>query len=185
MGVALPVVALAGTVIGTAISAYGSYASGMATANAAKYQAAVAANNATVAKQNADYATEAGESKAQTQEMTTRALVGSQVAAQASSGLDVNSGSAVKVRSSAAALGTLSALNIRSNAAREAYGFTQQSQDYSGQSALDSSKASSATTAGAMGAVGSLVGGGSKTYDMVSNFQRTGAFMQNPPDIVR
>lgn len=185
MGIALPVAALAATVIGTGISAYGAVVGGMEQQQTANFQAQVAKNNATIAAQNATYATEAGESKAQQQEMSTRALIGSEVAAQGSSGLDVNSGSAAKVRSSAAALGTLSTMNIRNNALREAYGFTQQSQNFGSESELDTTKGKDAMTAGIVGGIGSLVGGGAKAYDMVSNFQRTGAFNPNPPDIGR
>lgn len=185
MGVAIPVVALASTIIGAGISAYGSVVGGIEARQTANFQAQVAKNNATIAAQNATYATEAGESKAQQQEMSTRALIGNEVAAQGSSGLDVNGGSAVKVRSSAAALGTLSELNIRNNALREAYGFTQQSQNFESEGELDTAKGKNAMTAGIVGGVGALVGGAAKTYDMVSNFQRTGAFNPNPPDIVR
>lgn len=185
MGVALPIIAIGATVVGTAISAYGAYSAGVTGKAVANYQAAVANNNATIAKQNADYATEAGNAKAQQQELTTRALIGSEISGQASSGLDVNSGSAVDVRRSAAALGTLSELNIRNNAAREAYGFTSQGSNYTAEAGLDTAKGSAALTSGELSAAGTLIGGAAKTYDMVSNFQRTGAFMPNPPDIVR
>ncbi len=185
MGVALPVVAIASTVIGTAISAYGAYESGVQGKALAGYQAQVANNNATIAKQNADYATEAGNSKAQIQDLQTRALIASETAAQGSSGLDVNSGSAVDVRRGSAAMGTLSELNIRNDAAREAYGFQQQGVNYTAEGQLDQYKGANAMRAGEISAIGSIVGGAAKTYDMVSNFQRTGAFMQNPPDVVR
>lgn len=185
MGVALPIIAIGATVIGAAVSAYGMVSSGITNQRVAEYQAQVANNNAIIAKQNAEYATAAGNAKAQQQEMATRAAIGNQMAAQASSGLDVNSGSAVDVRSSTAALGTISELNIRNNAAREAYGFTQQGQDFTAEAGLDKAKGSAALTTGIVGGVGTLISGAGKTYDMVSNMQRTGALMSNPPDIVR
>lgn len=200
MGVALPVIAIASTVIGTAVSAYGAIETGMQNQQLANYRAQVASNNSIIANQNATYATDAGNAKAQQQEMATRQLLGQQEAAQASSGLDVNSGSAVDVRKSTAALGTISAINIRDNAAREAYGFKQQGQDYTAESQLDKYQGKNAMTAGVLNAVGSLVGGAGKLFGEVSSFNQTGAgpfggggggdaparvAIPNPPSVVR
>lgn len=190
MGVALPIVAIAATVIGTAVSAYGSYEAGQATKAEAGYQAGVANNNATIASQNATYATEAGNSKAQLEEIKTNQLIGSQEAASGSSGLDVNTGSPVALRSSAAALGTLSELNIRNNAARENLGFLQQASNYQADATLAQYKGTAASTAGDLAAAGTIIGGAGKLSGQLSSFSNNGAFsggvpMNNPPDIMR
>lgn len=54
-------------------------------------------------------------------------------AAEAAGNVDVNSGSAVDVQSSAAALGELNAITIRGNAAKEAYGYETQSTSFENQ----------------------------------------------------
>ena len=67
MGVATPVImgaALAAQAVGGAVSAYGTYKAGEANAAAANYQAQVAQNNAVIARDNARYASETGESEA-------------------------------------------------------------------------------------------------------------------------
>lgn len=155
----IPIVAVAATVISTGVSVYGAEQSAHAQSQAANYQAAVARNNQITANSEADYATSAGESQQQSQAMATRALIGNEKAAQASSGLDVNSGSSVDVRSSAAALGTLSGLNIKSNAALKAAEYRAQAGSFGAQSALDTMTATNAGVAGNISAVGAGIGG--------------------------
>lgn len=101
----------------------GSVAEGFAGGRAADFQAQIARNNAQVAKANAHAATQAGEVSAFNSMLRTRAQVGQTKAAQAASGIDVNSGSALQVQQSERVLGMLDALTIRSNAARAAYGY--------------------------------------------------------------
>jgi len=59
-----------------------------------------------------------------------RGMIGSQRAGQAAQNTDVSFGSTVDVQADTAYLGEQDALNIRTNAAREAWGFKVQSQDY-------------------------------------------------------
>lgn len=146
--------------IGSAvIGGIGAISQGQAASASANYNAQVAANNAKIAQQNATWAAQQGETQAATQEAKTRATVGAEKAAQAASGIDVNSGSAVDVRSSAAALGELNALTVRSNAARQAYGYQTQAASDTGQAALDKSQASSASEAGFLNAGTTVLGG--------------------------
>ncbi len=56
------------------------------------------------------------------QRQRTRKLIGSQRAALAAQGIDIESGSAFEIQSETAALGALDASTIRNNAAREALG---------------------------------------------------------------
>lgn len=157
MGIA--VAGLIATGLSTAMGAVGAISSAEAQSQAASYQAQIARNNAQLATENAHWATESGETQAAQQQMKTRAEVGSIEAAQAANGLDVNSGSAVDVRSSANSLGNLDALTIRSNAARQAYGYQVQNTNDIAEAQLDEAQAQSAMTAGTIGAFGSLLGG--------------------------
>jgi hypothetical protein len=93
------------------------------TANIHKYQAAIAKVNKEIARQNAAYARDVGEVEAQISGMKTKAEVGEMAAAQGASGLDVNKGSAVKVRESMIELGYYNQALIRSSAAKKAYGY--------------------------------------------------------------
>jgi hypothetical protein len=92
-------------------------------ANINKYQAAVAELNKDISKQNAAYARDVGEVEAQLTGMKHRAELGEMIAAQGASGLDVNVGSAVKVRESMIDLGYYDQLQHRATAAKKAYGY--------------------------------------------------------------
>lgn len=146
-------------VVGAAVSAYGQYESGQAQKASANYNSEVAANNASIAEQTANRAAQAGEAQAEATSQKTRATVGAITANQAAGNIDVNSGSALDVQSSAKELGELDALTVRSNAAKTAYGYQTQSTSDTGQSQLDAFQAANAGTAGEIGAGASILGG--------------------------
>lgn len=154
MGAALPFV----TAAATGLQAFGQIQQGKAAANAANYNSEIAGNNATIARQNATFAGEEGEEKAAQEEQQTRGRVGALVANEGAAGLDVNSGSDVNVRASASETGMLDALNIRSNAARQAYGYQTQASSYDAQAKLDKQQAKQDKTAGYIGAFTSVLG---------------------------
>lgn len=161
MGVALAPLALAAGVAGTAVSAYGQYQSGQAGARAASYQAAVAANNAEIARRNAVMEIQSGETAAVNRGLATRSKVASEKAAQGAAGIDVNTGSAAAVRAGTAEIGMLDALTLRSDAAKRAYSQEVGAQSFEEQSHLDTMKADQMETAGAIGAAGTLLSGAS------------------------
>jgi len=144
-----------------ALSAVSSIAGSQAQKQQAKYQAQVAKNNQRVALMNAGYANRAGAQKEQSEAWKVRGMIGQQMAGQAASGLDVNSGSPAQVRDSTAALGNISFGNIRDNTAREEYGYRAQATQFGNEAAL--AKASAPTTfstiLGAATAAGSKLGG--------------------------
>lgn len=144
--------------LGGVTGAIGAIQQGQAASEAAKYNASVAASNADMAKRNAQMAGEAGAQQAAMQEQKTRAQVGEIKANQAASGVDVNSGSALDVRSSAAELGELDALTVRTNAAKEAYGYQTQAVSDKAQAGLDRFEAENDETAGELGAASTLLG---------------------------
>lgn len=141
------------------VGAFGAIQQGQASSAAAKANAQIQQNNATIARQNAVFATQEGEANAAVKEGQTRAQVGAIKAAQAENGIDVNTGSALDVRSSASQLGELSAINIRANAARQAYGLQTEAQSYDSQANLDKSQAKNDSTAGYVKAGATLLGG--------------------------
>lgn len=169
----LGIASLALGAVGTGISAIGAMQSASATAAASRYQAQVAANNATIAQQYATSATEAGEAKAEATSLENRQKLGQIGAAQAASGLDVDTGSPVDVRSTQRAIGQLNVENVLQQGQQTAYGYRVQGTNYQAQSGLLQSEAGQAETAGTLNVAGSLVSGasnlGSKYLWMQSN----------------
>lgn len=161
MGAALPFI----TAASMALSAIGSIQQGKQQAAAAKYNAQVQENNATIAKQNATFVAQEGAANTEREQMKTRATVGAIKAAQSANGVDVNTGSAVDVQSSAAELGELNAITVRSNAVRQAYGFQTQAASDQAQAALDRQQAKYDTRAGYMKAASTLIGQGTQGYN--------------------
>jgi len=146
------------TVAAIGAQALGSIAQGKQQAASAKYNAAIQENNATIARQNATFAGQEGAANAAIEQQKTRATVGAIKTAQAANNIDVNTGSAVDVRSSASELGELNAINIRSNAARSAYGYQTQASSDEAQAQLDRQEAKYDTKAGYIKAGTTLLG---------------------------
>lgn len=169
-------IATAASAVGGVVGAVGAYQQSQAASNAAKYNAQVSTQNATLAQRNASISAQSGEAQVGMQQQKTRATLGAIKANQAASGLDVNSGSAVDVRSSASELGELDALTVRSNAMREAFGYRTQSTNYKAQSTLDQYQAENADTAGIIGAGSTFLGGVSSAASNYAKYQMAGGF---------
>jgi hypothetical protein len=117
---------LAMAAVGTASSAIGQAQQGAASAGMANYQAQVARNNQMVAEWNAQRALQQGQVDEQNQRFKTAAVLGSQRAALASQGGDVNSGSPLDIQADTARAGEYDAQTIGNNAALKAYGYRVQ-----------------------------------------------------------
>ncbi len=164
MGISLGALGLVSTIAGAAgagVSAFGKYEEGQATKEAMAYRATVAANNAAIASRDARLDIQAGEVAATNKGLQTRAKVGSQLATQGASGVDVNSGSAPTVRAATAEYGMLDALTIRSNSEKQAYAKEVEATSDTAQSQLDTMAGEEAGKAGALGAAGTLLSGAS------------------------
>ena len=79
--------------------------------------------NRSVSEFKAESAIKRGQEKEARSRQETKALVGSQRAILAASGIRVDTGSAADVQAEAKATGEVDAMNIRINALREAYGY--------------------------------------------------------------
>lgn len=141
------------------IGAIGSIQQSQAQAASAGYNSKISAQNAGIATQNAAFAGAQGEEDVGIQGAKNAATEGTILANQGASGVDVNSGSAVAVRQSAAKVGMLNELNIRSQAAQKAYGFQTQAVSDTAQANLDAAQSSADKTAGYIGAGTSVLGG--------------------------
>lgn len=151
---------LAATVIGGGVQAYSSAQQG-------KYQSQVAKNNALIAERNAAKEIERGNYMAEQQGRRTAALISSQRAAGASSGIDINSGSSLDIQNDAYRLGREDALSIRSNAQDAAYNNIVQASNFR-------SSGDAAGAAGNLGIFTSLLGTASTVGSQWSSFKTSG-----------
>lgn len=121
--------------IGTGLSAFGKYTEG-------DLQDQMYARNADIAEYQADDAIARGELDAKRMRRRTKQVIGSSRVSMAAQGVDVNQGSAVDTQADAAYLGELDALTIKSNAAKEAWGYKTQAEDlrYKGRLAMHKGK---------------------------------------------
>lgn len=159
---------------GTVLQAGGAYEAGNAQSQMYGYQAQVAANNATIERSNAAQTLAAGNVQESDQKLKTGEIVGSQRAAQASNGLDVNFGSNVDVRNSTQSVGDLDAAMIHYNAARTAYGQKLTANNFQDQAELDTQAAKNSKQAGALKALTTLIGGASSTASKYNQFKLAG-----------
>lgn len=131
-----------------AATATSAVANGYATSAADKANAKIAEQNSGIATQNAAFAAQEGESNAGQQSIQNRAASSQIKANQGAGGVDVNTGSNANVQASEAEIGQLNTMTIRSNAARQAYGYQTQAVGFEGQAAADRSAGKNAITSG-------------------------------------
>lgn len=146
------------TAVSTGMSVLGSIQQGQAANASAQYNARVQENNAEIARRNALFASQEGAANVEKKQLETRANIGAIKSAQAASGVDIGGPSAVDVRSSASELGQLSAINIRSNAVRRAYGYETEAVGNEAQAELDRAEGKNAKTASYVNAAGTFLG---------------------------
>lgn len=159
MAAPIAMVGIASTLIGAMTSAAGAQYQGQAQSNMYTYQAGLADMNAKIAKQNAEYAGKVGEVEAQQSGEKTAAQIATTKAIQGASGLDVDRGSPVDIRTSEREIGQENEGIIRANAARKAYGFEVDAANQEAQSNMYKTSASTASTTGKIGFMGSILGG--------------------------
>ncbi len=150
------------------------------------YQAQVARQNQELANRQAADALQRGQVAEQSRRYQTRQQIGQQTAAFAAQGTDLE-GSPLDILGDTAAAGELDAITIRSNAAREAYGYQVQGLGYGNQSILESTRAANSVyTPNYLGAGASLLGGVSTLGEKWSRFQADQAVInQAKPKIGR
>lgn len=174
MGIDPATLSMIATIAGglqTGMQVIGALTQGEANKGAAEYNASVAAANAQIAKNKAAMAGAAGTAQVEQAQLQSRAKIGGLVASQAAAGINVNSGSALDVRSSARELGQLNAITVRSNAARQAYGYNVESASETGQQGLYKSEADNAMPAAYLNAGGTVLGGVGSAASNYSKFQ--------------
>lgn len=137
---------------------------GNAAAASANYNAQVAEMNAGISDQNARDALERGKLEEQQKRQEIAAITGRQKASMAANGIDIGFGSPLDTLVDTAMLGEIDALTIRSNAAREAYGYKVDGANGRADAVLSRANAKSAKTGGYLSAFGTVLGGAADTY---------------------
>lgn len=180
----LAMISMGASAGGSILSAFGAGQKGEAEAAMYNYKAGIAEMNRKIALQNADYERATGETQAQISGMKTRAQVGETAAAQASSGLDINRGSAADVRASETEIGQYNEAIIRGNAARRAFAYETEAAQDQAQSQLYKMSAESSKKAGGLGVLGSLLSGGTSVSDKWLAGKSKGLWgSDNPTDV--
>jgi len=152
-------VGMGSSILGSLFKGIGAVQSGEAQSGQMKYQAGIALLNSQIMSQNSEYALNTGEQTAMRYGMKSGQQQGAIVAAQASSGVDVNSGSNKQVQESAKHVAQMDMTQIRADAAKTAYDYRVQSNNYRLQAGLYMMGAQNAEAAIPINVASSLVGG--------------------------
>lgn len=180
--------------VGAGVQAYGTWRASRAQARATEEAASAERRsaesvatlhdfNASVADLQAKDAIARGRDEESRFRQYVRGLVGAQRAGFAASNVDVSFGSALEVQADAVELGELDALTIRTNAAREAWGYQVQGEDARRRAditrregvnveAAGRETARAQRTSGTYGAIGIGLGAGSSLLQMRYGFGR-------------
>lgn len=145
-------------IAGAAATATGDIIGGFAQQKALSYQSQVAANNATIAGQKAQYATEAGSAEAEAQGLKGAQQQGRLRTSIAANNLDVNSGSAADVQVSQREANQLSTENVTHQSALAAYGYQTQETNDLAQAKLLHDESDLAPIQGGISAVSAFAG---------------------------
>lgn len=165
-------------IIGTVAKVGSGIFSGIASGNAANYQAQVASNNRTIAQQNAGYSAAASSVRTEEQGEKSAAQLGHVRTGLATNNIDVNSGSAADVQTSQRRIGALDTASVAGQGARQVYGYETQASNYQAQANLDRSEANNDYVGGILKGVGD-------TADSVSSLPDSFSWMggNSPPAV--
>jgi hypothetical protein len=166
--------AIAATVIGTAVSAYGAIQQGQAQSAARNYQAAVDRNNAQIAEWNAERAKDLSDQRVQAQMRAGTQRLAAQRAALGAAGVTLDSGSALDVQTTTAEQTAIETQNTDYQGQLAAYGYRTQGANYRAQAGLDSMAADNASTAGYANAGSTLLSGAGQVADRWYRFNKPG-----------
>ncbi len=169
-------VGMLSSVLGAFTGAAGATAAGQAQQQTDRFLSQQALYNAQVAHQNAALAREQGEATAQNYGLGASTRMGQIKAAQASSGLDVNSGSALQVQKSQQLVSDIDMDRIRSNAAKTAYNFDVEAVQDRNQAQLYAMAGANAAQAGQINAQASFISGAGSVASKWFQGQQGGMF---------
>lgn len=154
---AIGMLGLGSTIAGGALGVGGNLFKGASEMQMYNYQAGVATINAGIARKNSQYAYSVGDKQAEKYGIKAGQQAGAIKAAQAASGLDINSGSAKQVQESQDKVAQTDMAQIRQNAAKVAYDYQNQAFAYDQQAKMYKQAGKNSMVAGVIGAASSIV----------------------------
>ncbi len=160
------------SIASTAFSVFGQIQGGIASRNQANFQAQVARNNQIIAQRRADDARTRGRIASGENDLQTRLRIGRERTIFATTGQEVDVGSALDITSDTAALGKLDSLRIINNAEREAAGFEAEGSNFASEALLQDATGRNAITASGTRAFGTLLTGIGSVNQKWYNFNR-------------
>lgn len=167
---------------GSLLSAGGAIASGFSNAAMFSYQSALSKLKGQIADTNAEFAIQTGEQTALKTGLQQAQRFGQIRTSQAASGFDVNSGSNKQVQESQRMLDRMDQAQIRSNAARTAYGFQIEGAMARSEADAYGIAAAKAPIAGLIGAGSSILGGAASVSSEWLQGQRVGLWANSGSD---
>lgn len=162
---ALAIASAAFSAISAGVTAIGQIQASKVAEAQADYDAKVAANNAILARREAEDAKRRGEIEEEERRKEGRLELGKFRAEAASRGVLVDEGSAADITADIAEQTELDALTIRANAERERLSFEQEALDFDAEAGLLEETAETEATGGLLSATGSVISGGAKVAD--------------------
>ena len=166
----MAIVGMVASAASTGMSVLGAIQQGQAAQAQANYQAKVQENNATAARMQAADAIERGKLEENNQRKQVARMLGAQRAGIAGSGFELGDETSQDILGDTAAMGELDARMIRTNAAREAWGYEYQASNEMAGAAITRARGENARIASYWSAGTDLLGGASKF---------SGAYSQN------
>lgn len=179
MGAALPIISLVATVAGAVFGAVGQVQQGRAAEDRAAHNAAVARNNAIIARQQAVDAEAIGGVKSAQEQLKARQLAGLQRASLAGQGValdDDPESSANQLIFDVFGQGRINAANQRTIAEREALGFRRQAANFEAQAGATIAEGSNTASALNLAATGTLLSGASSVASKWLDYKDQGVF---------
>lgn len=162
------------TGVGTAASMYGQMQQGKAQQGMYNYQAGVDRNNKIISDRYANDAIERGKEAEAEQRRKTQQIIANQRVGFAANGIDLGSDVISETLSDSAMLGELDALTVRSNAAREAYGYKVQGMNYEASAQNSILAGKNARSAGRTAAMSTLLSGAASVGGSYTDFKSKG-----------
>lgn len=144
--------------MGAYVAAIGAIGQGQAGQQAAEYNEDVAENNKIIAESLAKDALERGRISEKKHRVGLEGFKGKQRSALAKAGVVVDQDTALSLLLDTSEFGEESALNIRANAEREAFGFRAQGAGFAADAAISGAQGRTAGQAGVISAAGHILG---------------------------
>lgn len=158
----MAIIGMVGSAVSTGMSVIGSLQQGKAAQAQANYQAKVQENNAKAAQMQAADAIERGKLDENNHRKKVAHMLGAQRAGIAGSGFELGDETSQDILGDTAAMGELDARMIRTNAAREAWGFEYQASNELAGAEITKARGESARIASFWNAGTDLLGGATK-----------------------